>query len=174
MDLKLAEESAKLAMEIRECLKPSGSGQGRGYAIPSDLIERIVEIIARTLPGTALGEWQLTAAGLRVLANQELGLKIAQTGEGNLLEERTKGEVLTQEFRRRLAPGLFSPPIALEEVCGDLLEGAYCDPALMCTLLTSIPLPTLYWSAEQSRSFNGEVSDLRNVATIQWSERLYS
>ena len=161
MDLKLAEESANLAMEIRECLKPSCLGQGRGYAIPSDLIERIVEIVARTLPGISLGEWQLTEAGLRVWANQELCLKIAQTGVGNLLEERTKGEVLTQEFRRRLAPGLFSPPKALEEVCGGLMEGAYCDPALVCTLLTSIPLPTLYWSAEQSRSFNGEVSDIR-------------
>lgn len=161
MDLRLAEESAKLAMEIRECLEASDSRQGPGYAISSDLIERIVEIVGRTLPETAQGEWELAASGLRVLANQERCLKIAYTGEGNLMEERTRGEVLTQKFRRRLAPDLFSPPKALEEVCRALLEGAYCDPALVCTLLASIPLPTLYWSPEQSRSSNGEVSDKR-------------
>ena len=160
MDLRLADESAKLAVEIRECLKPGGSGQDRDFSIPGDLIERIIEIVARTVPETSLGEWQLTAAGLRVLANQELCLMIAQTGEGNLLEERAKGEILTQEFRRKLAHGLFSPPKALEKVCGALLEGANCDPVLICTLLTSIPLPTLYWSAEQPRSFHGEVSDI--------------
>ena len=104
MDLRLADESAKLAVEIRECLKPGGSGQDRDFAIPGDLIERIIEIVARTLPETPLGEWQLTAAGLRVLANQELCLMIAQTGEGNLLEERAKGRSLRKSFAESLPP----------------------------------------------------------------------
>ena len=100
----------------------------------------------------------MTAADLRVLANQEDCLRIARTGEGNLLEERAKGEVFTQEFRRRLIPDKFSPPRGLEEARRALLEGANCDPDLLCILLESIPLPTLYWSAEQPRSSRGEMS----------------
>ena len=53
MDLKLADESAKLAIEIRAILKRSGSGQGDAAAIPRDLIERIDAIIGCIVPEMA-------------------------------------------------------------------------------------------------------------------------
>ena len=159
LDLKLADESAKLAIEIKAVLKRSGSGQGDAAGVLHDMIERVEDIIRCTSPGMPPKEWELTAAGLRVLASQEDSLRIARTGESDLLEERARGEVFTQEFRRRLSPDLFSPPRVLEEARRGLLEGTNCDAALLCILLASIPLPTLYWSAEQPRPSFGGLSE---------------
>ena len=159
MDLKLADESAQLANEIKGVLKRGSSGQRAGTGIPRDLIERIETIIVSTLPGVSQREWELTAAGLRVLTNQDDCSRIARTGEGNLQEERARGEVFTQEFRRMLSPDLFSLPKGLEQARRALLEGVGCDPALLSTFLESIPLPTLYWSAEQPRPSFGELSE---------------
>ena len=159
LDLRLADESAELAIEIKAVLKWNGSGRRDAPGLPCDMIERIEDIVRRTLPGMAPKEWELTAAGLRVLANQEDCLRIAQAGGGNLLEERARGEIFTQEFRRRLSTELFSPPRGLGKARQALLESANCDPAILCTLLKSIPLPTLYWGAEQPRPSLGELSE---------------
>ena len=159
MDLKLADESAKLAIEIKAVLKRSGSGQHDAPGSPRDMIERIEDVLRRTLPRMAPKEWELIAEGLRVLASQEDCLRIAHTEEGDLLKELARGEVFTQEFRRRLSPDLFSLPRSLEEVRRELLEGGNCDPARLCILLASIPLPTLYWGGEQPRPSFGVLSE---------------
>lgn len=159
LDLRLADESAKLAIEIKGVLKRGGSGPNDAPRPPRDTIERIEDVLRRIPPGMAPKEWELAAEGLRVLANQEDCLSIAHTGEGDLLKERARGEVITQEFRRRLSRELFSLPRGLEEERRGLLEGDNCDPALLCALLASIPLPTLYWGSEQPRPSFGELSE---------------
>ena len=159
MDLRLADESAKLAIEIRGVLKRGGPGNHAAPGSLRDMIERVEDVLRRKLPGMASKEWELTAEGLRLLAIQEDCLRIAHTGEGDLLEERARGEVITQEFRRRLFHEAFPLPRGLEDACRGLLQGDNCDPALLCTFLASIPLPTLYWGDEQPRPSFGELRE---------------
>ena len=159
MDLKLADESAKLAIEIKAVLERSGSGWSNDGGDLHDMIERVEAIIRRTPPGMAPTEWELTAAGLRVLASEDDSLRIARTGDGDLLQVRARGEVFTQEFRRRLSADLFSPPRDLEDARRALLEGHSCNLVPLRLLLASIPLRTLYWSAEQPRPSFGGLSE---------------
>ena len=124
-----------------------------------DLIERVEDIIERTPAEKVPKEWELAAAGLRVLANQATCLDLARTGGGNLLEEQVRGEVLTREFRRRLSRDSLSPSNRLENTRRSLIEDSECDPTNLRALLATIPLPTVYWSAEQSPRRFGELRD---------------
>ncbi len=157
MDLQQANESANLAEDVRAVLRQSDDAP----KIPSGMIERVDVIIQSAAADTPLGEWELAAAGLRVFANLEVCREIALSGEGNLLEERARGEILLEEFRRKLSLEMHSLPNHLEPARQKLL-GGFDDPKDIRSLLASIPLPTLYWSDAQSRpsapDFIGEPS----------------
>ena len=157
MDLQQANESASLAEDVRAILRQSHDAP----MIPSGIIERVDAIIRSAAADTPLGEWELTAAGLRVFANLEACRGIALSGEGNLLEERARGEILLEEFRRKLSLEMYSLPNHLGPTRQKLLGGFY-DPTDISSLLVSIPRPTLYWSDAQSKpsaqGFIGEPS----------------
>ena len=119
MDLQQANESANLAEDLRAVLKQSDDAP----KIPSGMIERVDAIIQSAAADTPLGEWELTAAGLRVFANLEACRGIALSGEGNLLEERARGEILLEEFRRKLSLEMHSLPNHLEPARQKLLDG---------------------------------------------------
>ena len=101
------------------------------------LIERADAIIQSAPADTSLGEWDVMVTGLRVFANREACREIALSGEGNLLEERARGEVLLEEFRRKLSSDLRSLPNRLEPTRQKLL-GGFDDPADIRELLASI------------------------------------
>ena len=149
MNLNHADDCARLAQNIRATLQPSGADQGEILRLPPDMIDRVEDIIKQTPEGLILKEWELMASGLRVLANRVTCLDIALTGNGNLLEERARGDILTKEFRRRLDPESLSLPNRLGITRQSLFEGNECDPSQVRTLLASIPLPTLYWNDER-------------------------
>ena len=149
LDLKLACESANLAKEIKAVRKWSATGQSDATCSSHELIERIEDVVRRASPGITLDVWELAVAGLQVLVNREDCLRIARTREGNLLEERARGDVFSQDFRRKLSSEQISLPKGLEKVRQSLLETVDFDPEMLCALLESVPLPTLYWTAEQ-------------------------
>ena len=147
MDLQQAIESAKLAEDIRAVLTQSDDAP----KFPLEMIERVDAIVRNVPANTPSGDWELMAAGLRVFANLEACRDIALSGQGNLLEERARGEILLGEFRRKLSPDKCSLPNHLEPIRQKLLAGID-DPEDIRGLLASIPLPTLYWSDARSRS----------------------
>ena len=148
VDLQLAHDCASLAKEIRDTLQQSDLGQGDLASMFRGIIERVDATIARAEPGTGTNEWKLMAAGLHVLANHETCLRIAQTGVGNLLEERGRGDILLGNFCQELSSNQAAMPKRLKSTCQKLVEDTR-DYAQIRALLTSIPLPTLYWSQEQ-------------------------
>ena len=151
MDLRLADDCANLAEEIRVALQQGNLGQGDAASVLRDITERVDATIARVQPGTETGEWELTAAGLRVLASHEACLHIAQTGVGSLLEERSRGEILAGVLRQKLSSNRATMPKSLEPTCQALAKDI-SNPAQIRALLASIPLPTLYWSKERPSS----------------------
>ena len=161
MDLRLAYDCANLAQEIRGALQSSSLGQSDTASAFRDMIERVDAIIARAQPEVETGQWELMAAGLRVLANHETCLRFAQTGEGNLLEERSRGDILVEDLRQKLSSDQAVIPKRLKPTCGALVDNIR-DHAQIRFLLGSIPLPTLYWGKEQpsplSAAFRDEAS----------------
>ena len=156
MDLRLADDSANLAEEIRVALQQSNLEQGDDASVLRDITERVDATIARAQPGTETSEWELTAAGLRVLASHEACLQIAQTGVGNLLEERGRGDILAEVLRQKLSSNQATMPKSSEPTYQALAKDI-SNPAQIRALLTSIPLPTLYWSKERPSSMSATV-----------------
>ena len=148
MDLRLADDCANLAKEIRVTLQQSDLGQGDAAGVFRDIIERADATIARAQSGIEAGQWELMVAGLRVLANHETCLRIAQTGVGNLLEERNRGDILAEDLRQKLSSNQATMPKRLENMRQALVNDIR-DHAQIRSLLGAIPLPTLYWSKEQ-------------------------
>lgn len=161
MDLRLADDCANLVKEIRVTLQKSNLGQSDTAGAFRDIIERVDAIIARAQPEVETGQWELMAAGLRVLANHETCLRFAQTGEGNLLEERSRGDILVEDLRQKLSSNQAVIPKRLEATCSALVDNIR-DHAQIRFLLGSMPLPTLYWGKEQpsplSAAFRDEAS----------------
>ena len=176
MDLRLADDCANLANEIRATLQNSILGQSDTTSVFRDIIERVDATIARAQPEVETGRWELIAAGLRVLANHEASLRIAQTGVGNLLEERGRGDILAEDLRQKLSSAQATMPKSLEPTCRALINNIG-DHAQIRSLLVSIPLPTLYWSREQPSPmlapFRGEASPSPNqmVRVIAFLDR---
>ena len=146
MDLQQAHESANLAEDLRAALREIDDAP----KVPRGLIERIDSIIQSAPADTPLGEWEVMVAGLRVFANREACREIALSGEGNLLEERARGEFLLEEFRRKLSANLYSLPNHQDPAPQKLLDGSD-DLTDIRSVLASIPLPTVYWSDAQSK-----------------------
>ena len=154
MDLRLADDCANLAKEIRVALQQSNLGQSDAASVLRDIIERVDATIARAQPEIETGKWELTAAGLRVLANHETCLRIAQTGVGNLLEERGRGDILAEDLRQKLSSNQATMPKSLEPTCQALVNDIR-DHAQIRSLIASIPLPTLYWSKKTTKLYVG-------------------
>lgn len=148
VDLQLAHDCASLAKEIRDTLQRSDLGQGDLASVFRGIIERVDATIARAQPGIGTNEWELMAAGLHVLANHATCLRIAQTGVGNLLEERGRGDILLENFRQVLSSNQAAVPERLKPTCQALVEDTR-DYVQIKALLVSTPLPTLYWSQER-------------------------
>ena len=153
MDLRLADDCANLAEEIRVALQQGNLGQGDAASVLRDITERVDATIARVQPGTETGEWELTASGLRVLASHEACLQIAQTGVGSLLEERSRGEILAGRSSARSYPrSQATMPKRIGAYVSRRWRSDISNPAQIRALLASIPLPTLYWSKERPSS----------------------
>ena len=148
MDLRLADDCAILAQDIRAILQQRSLESGGPASVFRDIIERVDATIARAQPEIEVREWELMATGLRVLANHETCLRIAQTGVGNLLEERSRGDILSENLRQKLSSSQATMPKSLEPTRQVLVKDI-SDHAQIRFLLASIPLPTLYWSKEQ-------------------------
>ena len=176
MDLRLADDCTNLAKEIRVALQQSNLGQSDTISAFRHIIARADATIARVQPEVETDQWELMAAGLRVLANHETCLRIAQTGVGNLLEERGRGDILAEDLRQKLSSNQAAMPKSLEPTCRALINNIR-DHAQIRSLLGSIPLPTLYWSKEQPSPmlapFRGEANPSPNqmVRVIAFLDR---
>ncbi len=90
-------------------------------------------------------------SGLRVLASHVACLTIAQGGEGDLVAERTRCDVLVGELRRLLSSDALKLPNGTDSMRHSLLQTGQCDSDGLRALLLLIPLPTLYWHSRELR-----------------------
>ncbi len=111
----------------------------------TSLINRILEILKNTPDTNVPAEWRVVVAGLRVLASQVVCLAIAQGGEGDIIAERAKCDVLVMELRRILSSEALKLPDSTGLIRRLLLQTGQYDSERLRTFLLMIPLPTLYW-----------------------------
>ncbi|WIW70275.1 hypothetical protein [Anaerosinus gibii] len=148
INFKHALNSATLFSEIRKTLNVVNSNHTEWSKEVTSLIERAEEIIKKTFHVHIPIEWTIMIAGLHTLASQITCLTIAQTGEGDLVKERTKYEILLGELRRLLLSSNLKLHSSTELVRQILLQPGSSYEELRAFLLL-IPLPLLYWQSKE-------------------------
>lgn len=102
LELEHALNAVTLHQKIRSLLATTFTEQEKWSNEVIELITCIEKSLQHTPDNYYPTEWKLMIAGLRVLASQITCEKIAETGQGNLIEEETKCRTLQAKLRRLL------------------------------------------------------------------------
>lgn len=149
LQLEHALDSVTLIYDMRTVLNSVTESRGEWSQKVGSLIDRINKILKHTPDKYVPPEWNLMVSGLRVLDSQIACLTIAQGGEGDLLAERARCDVLVGELRRIVSLDSLALPHGTGSTCQSLLQTGKCDSDKLRTFLLSIPLPTLYWGSRE-------------------------
>jgi hypothetical protein len=150
--LEHALDSVALIHRIRTVLSSATVGRGKWSPGIASLVDQIDKIIEHTPDKYVPAEWHVMVAGLRVLASQVACLTIAQGGEGDLLAEHARCDVLVGELQRLVSSESIALSHAMDLTRQPLLQTGQCDSEELRIFLLSIPLPTLYWHSRESKT----------------------
>ena len=147
LKLQHAFNSAELIHDIRTILNSKGRAEWTQEV--GSLINRIDDILTHTPDTYVPTEWQIVVAGLRVLASQVVCVAIARDGEGDLIAERARCDVLVDELRRIVSSASLALSDSTDSTRQSLLQTGQCDPDELRTFLLMLPLATLYWHTRE-------------------------
>ena len=164
MDLKHASNSLALVRDARTTLTRQTVNERHSLQATNTLLERIEQTLKHTPTEHTPPEWDIMTAGLRFLSNQLACLAIAQTGDGDLLTERAKSDILIGKLRSLLSQHSLALPDHLDPIRQLLLENDEFELNTLREMLSIIPLPTLYWYEGESAVLRREPQNGRDVA----------
>jgi hypothetical protein len=150
--LEHALDSVKFIHRIRRVLSSATEGGGKWSPGIVSLIDQIDKIIEHTPENYGLAEWHVMIAGLRVLVSQDACLTIAQGGEGDLLVERARCDVLVGELQRQVSSESIVLLQATNSIRKSLFQTGQLNSEELRIFLLSIPLPTLYWHSRETKT----------------------
>ena len=149
LELEHALDSAVLIHDIRAILNSATEGRREWTLEVGSLINRIDDILTHTPDKYVPTEWRIVTAGLRVLASQVACVSIAQGGEGDLIAECARRDVLVGELRRLVSSDSLALTNSANSARRLLIQTAHFDPDELCAFLLIIPLATLYWHTSE-------------------------
>ena len=152
LDLKRASESVVLTQDLRGILKAAEKDLTDFIGKGGSIVSRIDEVIENAPDHKSVEEWIVMVAGLRVLIGQATCLEIAQSGEGDLLKERARLEILTEDWQRKLSSDSLMLPNNIASMREELLRTGEFYPERLCSFLLAIPLPTLFRKKEEGKA----------------------
>ncbi|XCN71114.1 MAG: hypothetical protein Q3M24_12380 [Candidatus Electrothrix aestuarii] len=151
LELDHALKSAALIVNIRAALIGAVKKHQEQCKELTSVIDKTEEIIKHTPDRYVPAAWHLMLAGLRLLSSVITCVHIAQGGEGDLLRERAKYDVLAGELRRIISASSVLVSKNTESFCQSFQGQQLCSSDELLEILLSIPLPTLYWYAKEER-----------------------
>ena len=152
LDLKRASESVELIQDLRGILKSAAKGMPDFTEKGSSIVSRADEILENAPDHKSVEEWIVMVAGLRVLVSQAACLDIAQSGEGDLLKERARLEILTEGLQRKLSSESLVLPDNVDSMREAIFRTEEYAPERLCSFLQAIPLPTLFRKKKEAQS----------------------
>ena len=152
LELKRASESVALTHDIRGLLKTAANGMPDFLEVAGSVVNRTDEILEELPDPNVPEEWHVIVAGLRALVSQAACLAIAQGGEGDLLEERARHEILTEDLLRKLSSDSIVLPGEIDSIRDAMLRTREYEPERLYSLLLAIPLPTLFRKKKETHS----------------------
>ena len=166
LELKRASESVALFHEIRGILKKAAKGIPDSPEEVGSIVNRIDEILADAPDPNATEEWSVMAAGLRVLVSQAKCLAIARSGEGDLLNERARLEILTEDWQRKLSSDSLVLPDNVASMREAILQTGESEPERLCSFLLAIPLPTLFRKKEEAKAPYQRLQNAKELSNV--------
>ncbi|MYC13563.1 MAG: hypothetical protein F4Y39_07525 [Gemmatimonadetes bacterium] len=164
LQLEHAFNSAALIQDTHAILNSVTEGQTEWTQAVSSLINRIDDILTNTPESHVPIEWHIMIAGLHTLVSQVVCVTIAQGGEGDLVAERTRCDVLVSELCRLVSTDSLALPKSTDSIRQSLLQTGQCNSDELRAFLLMIPLPTLYWNASEAE-FPYRVADRESDTT---------
>ena len=152
LDLKRASESLVLTRDLRGILKVAEKNLADIIGKGGSIVSRIDEVLENAPDHKSVEEWIVMVAGLRVLVSQATCLEIAQSGEGDLLNERARLEILNEDWQRKLSSDSLMLPDNIASMREAILRAGEFEPEQFCSFLLAIPLPTLFRRKEEERA----------------------
>ncbi len=160
-------EHAKQSVSLSEAARSVLQSVSRVPSTTATEIKGVAEQITRFLESTpeaaVPNQWTVLQAGLRLLASRLRCVEITHSGDGDLIVERTRSDVLMQELRRCTANGsgdAFADVAAVSDV---ILGPLSDDSDRLRSALGQLPLPTIYWRAKPQRElFPDETNHFRS------------
>lgn len=152
LELERASESVVLIHDIRGILKSAMKDTSAFPEEAYNVINRIEEKLVETPDTNATEEWIVMVAGLRVLICQATCLEIAQSGEGDLLREQARLEILNGDWQRKLSSDSLMLPDSIASMSEAILRTGELAPERLCSFLLAIPLPTLFRKKKEEKA----------------------
>ena len=156
--------SATLIHDIHTILNSATEGQTEWIQAVNSLINRIDDVLTHTPESQVPIEWRIMVAGLHTLVSHVACVTIAQSGEGDLVAERTRCDVLVSELQRLVSTDSLALPESTDSIRQSLLQTGQCNSDELRAFLLMIPLPTLYWNAREAE-FPYRVADRESDTT---------
>ena len=151
LDLERASESVVLIQDLRGILKAAENDSADFSGKGDSIVSRIDEVLENAPDHSSVEEWIVMVAGLRVLISQATCLEIAQSGEGDLLKERARHEILNEDFLRKLSSESLALPDSADSMREGILRTEEFAPERLYSFLLAIPLPTLFRKREEEK-----------------------
>ena len=145
LDIDHASNSVALIRDIRTILNSATYDKIEWRQKVDTFVDQIDKLIKQTPDEHVPVEWKVIVAGLRVLVSQITCVAIAQGGEGDLVAERARCDVLVGELRRWILSETLTLPGIADSTRQSLLQTGQCDADELRTFLLAVPLPILYW-----------------------------
>ena len=160
LQLEHACNSAALIHDIHAILNSATEVPAEWTQAVGSLINRIDATLTHTPESHVPMEWRIMVAGLHTLASQIACVAIAQGGEGDLVAERTRCDVLVNELRRLVLTDSLALPENTDPTRQSLIQTGQCNSDELRAFLLMIPLPILYWNARESEfPYQDQVAD---------------
>ncbi len=146
--LEYATQSVSLAEAARSVLRSVSRIPSKTATEIEDVADQVGRLLESTPEAAVPKQWIVLQAGLRLLASRLRCVDIAHSGDGDLIVERARSDVLMQELQRCTANGS-EDALADVAAVSDLVLGPLSDDSnRLRGALGRLPSPTIYWRAK--------------------------
>jgi hypothetical protein len=149
----VAIDTGTLAVKVRDAIRQSHRRLETNYPRLVEICNDVAKCISSTPDAHVPPAWRIVRTGVALLASHGKGLAIAHGDGADLQAEQARLTTLFAELKARLKAPDFRLPDSQAALCGRLCNATECDCTDVTQLLLALPLPTIYWEAEQERKW---------------------
>jgi len=148
LSAELAENSATIVLKARAVVERCCDDLENQFTQIEAARGEIEDALSRASPSRLNANWSLLRDAVAIMSCQGKCLAIAHGADGDLTKERTRLEVLTQQFQSRLKARVDQLPESLRPQSRELSDGIKLEMKPLADFILALPLPLIYWQKD--------------------------